>query len=290
MRALRGLTIRDMNWPLLRRHVTTGVQFLLMLAIALAMSYPIFLMLFTGLKSQAELTRNLFGVPRSWAFSNLVEAWETAKLGNLMKNSLIVSSAVVVGTVCLSLLGGFAFARLAFPAKRLLFTTLTLGLIVPQGTLVIPLFYQMKTLKLLNTYLAVILPQVALGLPFGILLLRGFIQEIPQEIMDAAEVDGCNLWQQFVHIVFPLVRPAAVALAVFKFIWSWNQYLLPLVMIQLPRMRTVPIGLTYFVSRFSGDFTLLSAAASITVVPILVTYIIFHRHIMEARLAGALKG
>lgn len=285
-----NLTVRGWTRPLLRKRLITILQFLFMLAIALAVSYPILLMIFTAFKTRPELTNNPFGVPQLWAFENLAKAWDKADLGRLIRNSVIVSGAVVVGTVSLSLLGGFAFARLKFPAKPLFFIALTLGLVVPQGTLVIPLFYQMKLLGLLNSYLAIILPQVGLGLPFGILLLTSFIRDLPEEIMDAATIDGCDLWQQFRYVVVPLVRPAAVALAVFQFIWSWNQYLLPLVMIADPAKRTVPIGLGYFMGRYSSDFILLAAASTIAFLPILLAYILFHRQVMAARLSGALKG
>lgn len=287
MSRLDELTGTGHVWRL--RSIHTG-QLLLLIAIALAVVYPLLLVLFTALKTPSELVSNPFGIPETWAFTNLVDAWNKGDLGQAVKSSVIVSVGVVVGTVFLSLLGGVAYARLTFPFKRLSFVLLTLGLVVPHAVLIMPLFSVMRTLNLLDSYLSLILPQIALGLPFGILLLRGFISVLPKEIMDAAVVDGANLWQEFRFVTLPLVSPAAVALAIFQFIWSWNQYLLPLVMIQDPSKRTLPLSLANYISRFSSDFIGLAAASIIAFLPVFIAYIIFRRRIMDSTLAGALKG
>jgi len=274
---------RTQNW-VLRAFLT-----IILAGIAFIVFYPILLVLFTGLKSPAELVRNTFGVPQSLYLQNVVDVWVSEKLDRYLINSLIVTGGVVIGSVVLSAFGGFGFARLHFSGKRLYLLLLLLGLVIPFETLIIPIFYMMRGLRLLSTYWAMILPQVALALPFGILLVRSFTVNLPQELFDAAELDGCNSWQRFRYIALPLMRPALVAVAIFQAIWSWNQYLLPLVVVQDPNMRTLPLMLGFFIGRYTTDFGRLCAAALLLFLPTLIFYLIFYRQILNARLTGALN-
>lgn len=272
-----------------RRWVSAAFMTIILAGIALIVFYPIALLIFTALKTPAELVRNTFGPPQVISFNNLIDVWVTEQLGGYLVNSLIVSSGVVIGSVILSALGGFGFARLHFSNKRLYLTLLLLGLVIPFETLIIPIFYMMRGLNLLSTYWAMIIPQVALGLPFGIMLVRSFTVSLPQELFDAAELDGCNAWNRFWHVALPLMRPALVAVGIFQAIWSWNQYLLPLVVVQDPNMRTLPLMLGFFIGRYSTDFGRLCAAALMLFLPTLIFYILFHRQILNARLTGALN-
>lgn len=272
------------------RRVMGFIPFwLLMGIIAFLILYPLLIVTFTAFKTEADLARNPLGFPQAWSTANFERAWRDAKMGDLMRNSLIVSTGVVLGGVLLSAMGGFALARLNFFGRSIVPVLLVIGLVLPFETLMIPLFYTFRPLGILNTYWAMILPQIGLGLPFGILLLRGFIGELPQDYFDAAEMDGCNLLQQFRYLVLPLSRPALIALGVFLFLWSWNQYLVALVMIQNPNLRTIPLGLSFFVGRFETSYTALAAAAVVAALPIVILYVIFNRQILQANLYGALK-
>lgn len=272
-----------------RRRLRAGLGFGLMVLIAIVVLYPVQILVFTAFKSEAELVTNPLGIPGDLTTKAFGRAWNDAKMGGLMVNSLIVSTLVVIGTVVLASLGGFAMGRLQFWGRRALPVLLTVGLVLPFEVLMVPIFYTFKALGLLNSHLAMALPQIALGLPFGILLLRGFIADLPQELFDAGEIDGAGLWSQYRHIAMPLARPALVALAVFQFLWSWNQYLVALVMVQESDMRTIPLGLSFFIGRFSSNYTALAAAAVIALLPSLALYVVFHRQVLKANLSGALK-
>jgi raffinose/stachyose/melibiose transport system permease protein len=276
-----------------RRRPRARLRSVLGLAVMLVMAaivlYPVQILVFTAFKSQAELLANPLGIPGSWSTGGFGQAWNDAKMGGLMINSLIVSTTVVIGTVFLSSLGGFALGRLDFWGRRALPVLLTIGLVLPFEVLMLPIFYTFRGLGLLNSYAAMALPQIALGLPFGILLLRGFIADLPQELFDAGEIDGAGLWAQYRHVAMPLARPAIVALAVFQFLWSWNQYLVALVMVQSNDMRTIPLGLSFFIGRFQANYPALAAAAVIALLPSLALYVVFHRQVLKANLSGALK-
>lgn len=265
-----------------------GSTFLLVI-ISILVIYPVILLFFTSVKSQSDLVRNPFGLPDFIFLQNYIDVWDNEGLPNFLANSLIVSGGVVLGTVLLSAFGGFGLAKLHFRGKRLLKIILVMGLVIPVETLVIPLFYMLKSLHLLSTYIAMILPQIALGLPFGILLVNSFTVGLPKELFEAAEIDGCNTWNRFWRIAFPLMRPALVGVGIFQYIWSWNQYLLPLVVVQNPEMRTVPVMLGFYVGKHGTDFGRLSAASVILFLPVFFFYLIFNRTILGVRLTGALK-
>lgn len=251
--------------------------------------YPVLLLFFTSTKPQSELVRNPFGPPWTLFGDNYKEVWTTEGLPKYLLNSIIVSGSVVLGTVVLSAFAGYGLARLRFRGKNLILIMLVMGLVVPAETLVIPLFYMMRFFHLLSTYAAMIIPQIALGLPFSILLVHSFTVGLPQELFEAAEIDGCSTFDRFLRIALPLIRPALIGVAIFQFIWSWNQYLLVLVLVQKPEMRTVPVMLGYYIGKHGSNFGDLTAAAVILFLPILVFYLVFNRSILGVRLTGALK-
>ncbi len=263
---------------------------LLAFVISLASIVPLLWVISTSLKTGIEVTADPLGLPIELQWENYPRAWEEGHFENYFMNSVIVSSAVVVGVLFLSLLAAYAFSIMPFRGKRLLFVYFLVGLTIPLSVLVIPIFYQMLELKLLSTLWALILPQIATGLPFGILLLRSFIQEIPDEILDASRVDGCNRMQMLAYIVTPLTKPALLSLLIFNFMWSWNQFILPSFLIQQDSMRTLPAGLRFFIGRYSNDIPLLMAGATISFIPIIIIYVTFQRQFIKGISAGALSG
>jgi raffinose/stachyose/melibiose transport system permease protein len=141
----------------------------------------------------------------------------------------------------------------------------------------------------LNTYWALVLPQVAKTLPFGILLLRSFMDDFPTEILDAAKIDGCSTWGLLYRVVVPISAPALTSLLVFTFMWTWNQFVLPVVLIQDDAMRTLPVGLNFFQGRFVTDTPLMMAGAIVSFLPIVLMYVFFQRQFIKGITAGAFK-
>lgn len=278
---------KSMNYRQLGQRL---VLFLLMLAIAVVMLYPIQLVVSTAFKTEAERIRNPLGLPRAWVFGNIVKAWQVTNMGNLMKNSLIVSFWTTTLAVFLSCLGGFAMARLRFPGRDFLPYLLALGLVLPFEAIMVPTFYTYRFLKMLDNYWSMILPMVGLGLPFGILLIRGFVSDLPEDYFEAMKLDGGDLFAQFFRLVIPLAWPAIITLSVFQFLWSWNTYLVSLVMVQNPALRTVPLGLGFFVGRYHTQYNLLASAALISAIPMIILYILFSRQILKTNVTSGLKG
>lgn len=258
--------------------------------LSLAIFLPLFWVVATALKDRQQVVENPLGIPSPAIWSNLLVAWETGHFGLYFANSILITVPTVLGTLLFSLLAAYAFALMDFRGKRALFLTLLIGFSIPLGVLSIPLFYEMRLLGLLDTHLALILPQIAISMSFGILLLRSFIQELPRQVLDAARIDGCNRAQLLYHVVTPLTRPALFSLLVFNFTWSWNEFLLATVLLQTEASRTLPLGLNFFRGRYSSDYPLLMAGALISLVPAIIVYVIFQRHFIKGISAGALSG
>ena len=257
--------------------------------VSLVILFPFYLVLVTALKDERRIIQNPLGLPTTWHWGNFVDAWRIGHFGIYFRNSVLVVIPTVLAVLIFSLLAAYAFAQMRFRGSNALFTLLLVGLAIPLDVLIIPLFYEMLKLQLLSTIWALILPQVAIGLPFGVLLLRAFIQDLPQELLDAGRIDGCNRFRLLVHVVLPLCRPALLSLLVFIFMWTWNQFLLPLVLVQSDNARTLPIGLSFFQGRFSTDLSLLMAGVTITFVPVVLIYVVFQRQIIRGITAGAVK-
>jgi raffinose/stachyose/melibiose transport system permease protein len=250
---------------------------------------PFTWVIFTSVKSQKELSHNPLGVPTEWQLGNFAEAWTRGHFDTYFVNSVLVAIPTVALVLVCSTLAAYAFSLMEFRGKNVLFIIFLVGLTIPLSILIIPLFYELLSLGLLNTYWALVLPQVAKTLPFGILLLRAFMEDFPTEILDAARIDGCSTWGLLYRVVVPISAPALASLLVFTFMWTWNQFVLPVVLIQDDAMRTLPVGLNFFQGRFVTDTPLMMAGAIISFLPIVLMYIIFQRQFIKGITAGAFK-
>jgi raffinose/stachyose/melibiose transport system permease protein len=226
--------------------------------------------------------------PPHW--ENFVEAFEVAHIGQLMFSSIVIVIGVVPLAIVLSALGGYALARLVRRGSTVVLALLVLGLTVPFESIVVPLYYEMQALHLLNTPLAVILPLIGLYMPFGIIWMRAQFLGLPRELSEAARLDGANTWKEFWLVSLPLLRPGVVALGLILFLWTWNQFLLAIVMIDDPLKRTVAGALGAFQGKYSTDIVLLCAGSLLIIAPTIIVFLIFQRQFVQAMLHGAVKG
>lgn len=252
--------------------------------------FPIVTIWMTGFKSEADLVKGFFTLPTTWHIENLATAWNQGHFGTFFTNSVIVVVPVVLISLVLSTLAGFGFARWRFRGSNLLFFLFLLGLMVPFEAVIIPLYYYMKALGLLNSLWALILPQIGQSVAFGVFWMRAFFLTAEPDLIDAAGVDGANPLQALRLVMLPLAGPALLTLGVLIFTWTWNEFLLALVLVQDPAVETMPVGLGFFVGQHSADQTLLAAAASIVSAPIIIVFIVFQRNFIRGMVSGAVKG
>lgn len=270
-----------------RLQLGTHAVLVLFLLVAVV---PIVLMWLTAFKSSPELATNPFGLPQEWRFENFVEAWRQGRFGQYLRSSVIVVVPVVLVALAFSVLAGYAFGSFRFRGRQALFLLLLLGVMIPTEGIIIPLYYVMGDFGLLNTYRALILPQIALSTSFGAFWMRAFFADIPRDLRDAAAVDGCGPLRALWYVLLPLAIPALGTLAVLLFMWTWNEFLLALVLVQSENVRTLPVGLSFFQGQYTAQVPLLAAAAVIVSTPILVLYAILHRRFIAGMASGAVKG
>ena len=204
-------------------------------------------------------------------------------------NSAIISAGVIVLVYAVTMLAAYGFAKLHIRFREVYFWMLLACLTLPEVVLLTPLFVTTQALGLFNTHAAVILPLAALQIPFAVLLTRNFINGLPDELFEAARVDGANSYRGFVHLVIPLTRPIAAAVLIFTLVASWNDYLFPLVFLQSPQLQTITLVPQFFVGEFSNDQTKILAAAVITAIPEIVAYLSLQRLFERGLSAGAIK-
>jgi raffinose/stachyose/melibiose transport system permease protein len=265
------------------------VYLILSLGVVLALA-PFAVTTLASFKTTMELVQGPFQPPAVWQWQNYLTAWTDGNLDRFFLNSVVVAVLVVVPSVFLSAMTGYAFARFRFRGSGLLFGFLLLGLVVPLQALVIPLFYLLRELGLLNSYLGLILPQIAMSLSFGTLLMRQAFVAVPREIVEASIVDGASSWTTLWQILFPLARPALGTLALMLFVWTWNEFLLPLVVSIQEEYWTLPVGLLNFQAQWTSNLPIIAAGSTIIFLPLTIVFLIFQRQLVEGITSGAVKG
>lgn len=228
--------------------------------------------------------------PSDPQWSNFVAAWTTGRFSQLMLNSLIIAAVVVPIAVTVSVLAGYAFGTMKFRGSTVLFYMFLIGLVMPFESTVVPLYYNLRSLGLVDSYAGVILPEIALYSSFGIFWMRSFFLSGPHALVEAARIDGAGSIRILVSVLLPLAKPAIMTLATLFFIWSWNEFLLSLVVLTSPDMQTAPAGLGLFVGQRLSDIPGLSAGAIIISIPIVIIYVALNRKIISGILQGAVKG
>lgn len=230
------------------------------------------------------------GLPRSLNFGNYADAWVGADMGSVMKSSVIVAAFVVpIGSV-LCIMAGYAFGTMRFRFNGILSYVFVIGLVLPFEATVIPLYYDERLFGLANTYPGLILPETALFMSFGTLWMRTHFASAQRELVDAARLDGCNSWQVLWLILVPSARAPIATMVVLFFTWSWNEFLLPLVLAQTPDTETAPAALGQFVGEHITRFPLLTAAAVIVTAPVALVYVLMQRQFVRGVTAGAVTG
>lgn len=261
----------------------------LLVACFLALA-PFVVTILASLKTTGELVQGIFSLPEEPQWENYVEAWNQGRFGRFFLNSIIVAVGVVIPSIVLSTMTGYAFARFRFRGSKALFAFFLLGLVVPLQALVVPLYYVLREFGMLDSLLALILPQIAMSMSFGTLLMRQAFLSIPKEIMEAAIVDGASSWTTLWQVMYPLARPMIGTVALMFFIWTWNEFLLPLVVNIDPAYHTLPVGLLYFQQRWTSNIPIVAAGATIIFLPLVGMFLLFQRQLIQGITQGAVKG
>ena len=277
-----------------RRLIGPLVKYLVLAFFSAITLYPLLLVVSTALKDPTSITTDPFALFSQVRIATIAEAWTSGQFGDFFLNTVLVTVPTVVGVLACSVLAGYALARLEFPGRQIIFYTFMLGLMIPFTSIMIPLFFQLRDMGLLGSFLAVILPGVGgaagFGVPLGVFLMRSFYQDLPNDLAEAARVDGAGEWQVFRSVMLPLSAPGVAVLAVLVFFQSWNQFLMPLLFLCGQENRTLAQGLFLFAAGRVQDYELIAAGSLIMIVPVVVFFVLFQRQFVKGMTAGALKG
>ena len=228
--------------------------------------------------------------PADPQWGNFVDAFISAKLDRLLLSSVTIVACVVPVSVLIGSMAGFGLAKLAPRGSQFVYLLFVLGLTLPLEVVIIPLYYEMQWLGLLNTKFAIILPLIGLFMPFSIFWMRAHFVNVPAEMSEAAEIDGASPWQQFWLVQVPLARPAILSLAILQFLWTWNSFLLPLVLVEVPLERTMAGALGAFQGQWGTNIPLLCAGSLLILAPSVILFLVFQKQFVAALLQGAVKG
>ncbi|GKX33353.1 MAG: ABC transporter permease [Rhizobiaceae bacterium MnEN-MB40S] len=252
---------------------------------------PFIWLIVSSLKSPAEIgVADPFAFPEKLMWQNYVDAWNIGGFGDLVVNSLINLCGVVALTLVVCAPAGFALAKIRFPFKEWIFYLFLLGLTIPIQAIIIPLYQVLQALGLVNSLPGIILAQVSNGIPFGIFLMRSFFQGVPDELVEAAKIDGASYYQILTRIFLPISKPAILALVVISALSTWNDFFLPLIVLISPDVQTLPLGLVRFAGTYTSEYRLVFSGTVISFLPIVILYLFTQRRFTEGLTQGALKG
>ena len=251
--------------------------------------FPLAFMAVTAFRTQKDWDANKLGLPTTFSFGSFERAWSGATISTYFRNSLIVTLGTVLLTVFCATLAGYSFSKLRWRGSGFFYFFVLSWIAIPPLLLIVPVYVEIVNLHLLDTYWSVILLYTALTLPFNVYLMAAFFRSLPDELLEAARIDGAGLHRSFLQIMVPLARPAIATLCIFNFLWAWNEFLYALLLLTSDDVKTLTVGVLQLQGRFTTDYPALMAGLLITSLPVVGVYLLFQRHLVRAIVAGAVK-
>lgn len=271
--------------------VVAGVSHAMLIIWSLIVVIPLLWTLLSSFKTSAEIFSAPFSFPKIWQFNNYVTAWNTAGIGRYFLNTVLVVGAALIIVMVLGAMCAYVLARFKFPGSRAVYYLMLAGLTFPVFLAIVPLFFVLKNIGLLNTLPGLIIVYVAFALPFTVFFLFSFFKALPGEIAEAAAIDGAGEWRTFFQVMLPMAKPGLASVAIFNFLGLWNQFLIPVTINTKEENWVLSQGVAAFAGQqgYAVDYGSLFAAAIIVIVPVLIAYIIFQRQLQGSVSAGTMK-
>ncbi|AJY75136.1 carbohydrate ABC transporter permease [Paenibacillus beijingensis] len=252
--------------------------------------FPMLWLLIASLKTNVELLGDPFSFPAALQFGNYASAFQVAHLGRLFANSMLISLTATALNALIAAMAGYVLSRYQFTFRSAIFNTITAGILVPINALMVPYYTLISKLGLYDTQLALILTYTAISIPLSVFIIKGFMDSIPNELEEAALLDGSNFYQKFVYMILPISRTGIVTAATFQFLTCWNEFVYAMLLTSSEQARTMQMGIRYFASQFTTDYTSMFAAIVISIVPSVAMYSLFQNQIISGLTQGSVKG
>ena len=265
------------------------VSQLLMILLVVVIIFPLYFMTANSFKTHEEYVNNMAGLPQTFTVQNFVEAFRGKPFGQWFMNSLILTVAAVFITGIIALLAGYAFAKYEFKGKKMLFAVVVATLAIPQQLGLVGFVMEMRWIGMNNTLFPLIVSGIANA--FGVFWMRQFIESsVPDEIIESGRVDGCKEFGIFFRLIMPIIKPALITIFLLFFLWSWNNYMTPLVMISDQKYYTIPLSIALISSEYRTDYAARILALSMGTIPILILFSFGSKHLIRGLVAGSVKG
>jgi len=285
--------IKTPKW--MRKSIPRFFQYLVLVIATILIFIPIVILLFGSVKTTGQMYSHPYDIPNPPHWENIINILSTPSFWGMMRNSLIVMVSTTTATVIISAMVAFVLARLEFRGKNFVFNLFTLGLMFPINVAILPVYFVLRQLTqlglpLIDTLLGIVLVQTAFQLSGNIMILKGFFTAVPTELQDAAYIDGCTNFDFFWRIMLPLVKPSLAAVAALVMIVSWNDLLVPLVVLNSNELWTLTLGTMQFQGQWGQDLALVSAFVALSSIPTIIFYFFAEKQIVAGLTAGAVKG
>ncbi|SYX87378.1 carbohydrate ABC transporter permease [Paenibacillus alvei] len=271
-------------------NMRTFILEVLMVIVGLVFLVPFYFLLVNSVKSFGDLLSNAASWPESFEWANYQKAWEMTKFPQAFTNSLLITVVSVLLVGLTSAMAAYRMVRHNTRFNRTLFMLFVAAMVIPFQSIMIPLVKVTGTLKLTDSMLGLIVCYLGFGAPLSVFLFHGFIKSVPLEIEEAAVVDGCSPYGVFWKVVFPLLKPMFVTVAILNSLWIWNDYLLPSLMLQSASLRTIPLATYAFFGQFTKQWDLALPALVLGITPIVIFFLAMQKYIIEGITAGSVKG
>jgi len=279
----------DLVGSTVRRRLTHSSLYLVSAVVLFVILVPLAFAALGGFRDNGQLALDPVGFPNPWRNDNYVETLRSSSFWNAVKSSLVVAVLTTFLVLPCASLAAFALARYSFRGRELVYTVFTLGLLFPATVAILPLFITLREMHLLNNPLGVALPQAAFMLPLAVVIMRPFFKDLPDELQDAAAIDGCTPLRLYLSVMLPLSRPVLSAVAILAIVMSWNAYLVPLLVLTDRDWWTLPVAVANINTQYTSDTARILAYTSLAMVPALLFYAVAERHIVSGLTAGAVK-
>ncbi|HQD51412.1 MAG TPA: carbohydrate ABC transporter permease [Defluviitaleaceae bacterium] len=279
------------NLDSVKRAIPSGIVYILLFIWAAVQIFPLYWLFTFSLKSNSEIFGgNPLGLPKQWLWENYEKALVTGKVASYFINSVIVTGLTILITVVVSLMASYALTRMRFKLQKPMNAFYMLGLTVPIHSALLPVFIMLRSMKLVNSYIALILPYTAFAIPMAVMIFSGFLSSIPRELEESACLDGCSIYGVFFRIIAPLMKPAVATVAIFTFLQAWNELMFAVVFISDSRYKTLTVGIQSLAGQYTIDWGVIGAGLVVATIPTLLVYIFMSKKVQDSLVVGALKG
>lgn len=273
-----------------KKTIVSTIVCLLLIIMMVFWLFPLLMALMNSFKTNAELLTNVMSFPKEFNFDNYVRTFEKMNYVRSLFNTIVVAAVGVSFIILFSAMAGWKLARTKTKLSNFIFGLFVFSMLVPFSSIMIPLYRTMLMLNINNSLIGLSLVYVGLGLSMAIFLYHGFVKSIPKEIEESAVMDGCNSFQTFTYIVFPLLKPITVTICITNVLWIWNDFLLPLIAISNNRKYTLLLSTNTLFGQYSSDWTAILSALILAAIPVIIFYGIFQKSILRGIADGATKG